>query len=49
MYEAYDTLSFLGVVVSGRFGALLPEGHRFESHSSHHIGTLGKYLTRSYL
>jgi len=25
-----------------RFGALRPEGRRLESHSSHHVGTLGK-------
>src|SRR6218665_1681069 len=35
--------------LSGRFGDLSPEGCRFEYHSSHHVGTLGKYLTRSCL
>ena len=33
--------------LSGRFGALGPEGRRFESHSSRHAGTLDKSLTRS--
>jgi len=35
--------------LSCRFGALRPEGHRFESHSSRHIGTLGKSFTHSCL
>ena len=35
--------------LSGRFGALCPEGRRFESHCSRHIGTLGKSFTRSCL
>ena len=25
-----------------RYSAFRPEGHRFESHSSRHVGTLGK-------
>ena len=29
--------------LSGEFGAVSPEGRRFESHSSRHIGTLGKF------
>jgi len=33
--------------LSGRFGALHPEGRRFQSHSSHHVGTLGMFFTRS--
>ena len=33
--------------LSGRFGALRPDGRRFESHSSHHVGTLGKSFTYS--
>ena len=28
----------------GRCGSLCPEGRRLESHSSHHVGTLGKSL-----
>src|SRR6218665_1778211 len=32
--------------LSGKFGALRPEGREFESHSSHHVGTLGKSFTR---
>ena len=35
--------------ISGRFGALHPQGHRFESYSSHHVGTLGKSFTQSCL
>jgi len=31
-----------------KFGALCPEGRRFESHSSHHIGTLGLPLCGSF-
>ena len=32
--------------LSGKFGALRPEGSRFKSHSSHHIGTIGKSFTQ---
>src|SRR6218665_908790 len=28
----------------GKFGALSPEGRRFESHSSHHVGNVGKFF-----
>ena len=35
--------------LSGKFSALHPEGWRFESHSSRHIGTLGKSFTHSRL
>ena len=28
-----------------KFGTFRPEGRRFESHSSHHAGTLGKSFT----
>ena len=35
--------------LSGKFGALHPEGRRFESHSSHHVGTLSKTFIRSWL
>jgi len=34
------------VVVFGAFGA---EGRWFKSHSSRHVGTLGKFFTRSCL
>ena len=34
---------------SGKFSALRPHGRRFEPHSSRHVGTLGKSLTRSCL
>ena len=34
---------------SGMFGALCLEGLRFESHSGHHIGTLGKSFIHSCL
>jgi len=33
----------------GRFGTFRPKGHGFESHSSRHVGTLGKSFTRSCL
>ena len=33
--------------LNGRFGALRPDGCRFESHSSRHVGTLGKSFIRS--
>ena len=33
--------------LSGKFGALSPKGRRFESHSCHHVGTLGKFFTHS--
>jgi len=35
--------------LNGRFGALHLEGRKFESHSSRHVGTLGKCFTRSCL
>ena len=35
--------------LSGKFGALRLEGGRFESHSSRHVGTLGKFFTRNCL
>ena len=35
--------------LSGKFVALRPEDRRFESHSSRHIGTLGKSFTHSCL
>ena len=35
-----------GVVASGGFGAFGVEGRWFESHSSPHVGTLGKSFTR---
>ena len=35
--------------LSGKFGALRPEGCRFESNSSHHVGTLGKSFTHGCL
>src|SRR6218665_2115234 len=34
---------------SGKFSVLCAEGCRFESNSSHHVGTLGKSFTRSCL
>jgi len=33
--------------LSAKFGALRPEGHRFESRSSRHVRTLGKSFTHS--
>jgi len=39
-----------GVVVAQcSFGALRPEGRRFESHSSRHVGTLDKSFAGSCL
>src|SRR6218665_253388 len=35
--------------LSGKFSALHPQGRRFEPHSSHHIGTLGKSFSHSCL
>jgi len=35
--------------LSGKFGALRPEGCRAEFHNSHHVGTLGKIFTCSCL
>jgi len=35
--------------LSGKFSAFHLEGRRFESHSTHHVGTLGKSFTRSCL
>ena len=35
--------------LGGKFGALSPEGRRFESHASRHVGTLGKFFTLSCL
>ena len=35
--------------LSGRFGALRPEGRKFETNSSRNVGTLGKYFNRSCL
>src|SRR6218665_65238 len=35
--------------LSFKFGAFHPHGHRFEPHSSRHVGTLGKSFTRSCL
>ena len=35
--------------LSGEFWAVRPEGRRFESHSSRHVGTLGKSFTLSCL
>ena len=40
-----DIVGHCGSVVG--FGAFCLEGHRFESHSSHHVGTLGKSFTRT--
>ena len=31
--------------LSGKFGALRLQGHRFESHSIRHVGALGKCFT----
>src|SRR6218665_12983 len=42
----YPTLSRRGDS-SGRFGAVRPEGRRFESHYNHHVGTLGKCFKRT--
>src|SRR6218665_1050226 len=44
-----QTLTYGAWWLSGRFDALPPEGRRFESHSSRHVGTLGKSFTRSCL
>ena len=33
----------------GRVEAFRPKGHEFESRSSRHVGTLGKFLTHSSL
>src|SRR6218665_959441 len=33
--------------LSGKFGALRPDGRRFESHSSRYVRTLGKSFARS--
>jgi len=35
--------------LSDKFAALHSHGRRFEPHSSHHVGTLGKSFTRSCL
>ena len=35
--------------LSGRVGALCPQGRKFESRSSRHVGTLGESFTRSCL
>ena len=35
--------------LSGKFGGLRPEDLKFESHSSCHVGTLGKSFTHSCL
>ena len=35
--------------LSGRIGALRPEGRRFESRSGHHVGTLRKFLAHNAL
>src|SRR6218665_896908 len=35
--------------LSGKFSAFRPKGHRFESYSSHPVGTLGKPFTCSCL
>src|SRR6218665_1177671 len=38
------SVTYLGVWwLSGRFGGLHPEGRRFKSHSSRHMGTFGKF------
>src|SRR6218665_196411 len=43
-------LALIGVwSLSGRFGALRPEGRRVEFQSSHNVGILGKYFTPSCL
>ena len=44
--EAMNPSSLWVVVASGKFDALRLEGHRFESHTSRHVGTLGKWLWR---
>ena len=35
--------------LSGKFGVLRPQGHRFVPHCSRHVGNLGKSFTRSCL
>src|SRR6218665_549674 len=35
--------------LSGKLGALRPEGHKLESHSRHQVGTIGKSFTRGCL
>ena len=47
MFILYNYLLYVFSIawwLSGRFGALCPEGHRFESHSCRHVGTLGPPL-----
>ena len=47
--ESRELVKEEGVVAhSGKFGASCPEGRRFESHSSCHVGTLGKSFAHSY-
>jgi len=43
----YPYLAYVGL--GGKFGAIRPEDRRFESNFSHHVGTLFKSFTRSYL
>jgi len=50
----FTTLPFFHMIcgtwyLSGKFGALRPQGRSFESHSSLHVGTLGKSFTHSCL
>ena len=48
-------LAFVWIEIVGRggsvvkFSTLRPEGHRFKSCSSRHVGTLGKSFTYSFL
>src|SRR6218665_1370626 len=49
-YEQFPVQTHWGVWwLSGKFGELHPVGRRFESHTSSHIGTLGKPFTHSCL
>ena len=46
---SYQT-TFVGHVwLIGRDDTFRPKGHGFDSRSSRHVGTLGKFLTHNYL
>ena len=55
IYMSIEQTRHVTIVITGRcglvvgFGTFHPEGLRFESHSSCHVGTLGKSFTRSCL
>ena len=49
LLNTYLTLLVWAWWLSGKFGALRPEGRRLESRSSRHVETLGKWFTHSCL